>query len=235
VPSLRRRLAELDWPALHASLDAQGYARTPPLLSAGECAALCALFDDARRFRKRIDMGSHHYGQGEYRYFAYPLPRLVAALRRELYPHLVPIANTWAERLGRAQRYPETLAAFLDTCHRHGQTRATPLLLRYARDGYNRLHQDRYGPVAFPLQVVSCLSRPGIDFAGGEFLLLESRPRTQSRGEAIALARGELLIFASLERPIAGRRGAVAAQMRHGLSTLRRGARTALGIIFHDA
>ena len=234
-PALRDRLDALDWAALGASLDERGYALTPPVLSGRQCRELAALLGQPRRFRKRIDMAGHGYGEGEYRYFAYPLPRPVYELRRRLYPPLARIANRWAERLRRPERFPDSLREFLARCRAGGQRRPTPLLLDYAAGGYNRLHQDRYGPIWFPLQAACCLSRPGLDFEGGEFLLLEGRARQQSRGEALNPERGALLIFSGGDRPVAGARGDVRVSTRHGVSRVRGGRRTALGIVFHDA
>jgi hypothetical protein len=180
-------------------------------------------------------MSRHRFGEGQYAYFSNPLPRLVRSLRAGLYPPLARIANGWAAALGREQRQPSTLKEFLEHCHQQGQRQPTPLLLRYEAGGYNRLHQDLYGDVAFPLQVAVLLSRPGRDFDGGEFLLLEQRPRMQSRGEAIALRRGEAVVFPNHERPVLGTRGYSRAQVRHGVSTVHAGERLTLGVIFHDA
>jgi hypothetical protein len=229
-----RRLSDSDWKGLAGQLDEGGFARFPGLLTPAECAELAALYREPRRFRKRIVMEQHRFGAGEYQYFAYPLPPLVRALRTELYAGLAPIANVWSARLGSRARYPESLEAFLERCRQHSQTRPSPLLLHYQAGGYNRLHQDLYGAVAFPLQLTCLLSKPE-DFTGGEFLLLEQRPRMQSRGEAIALAQGEAILFATRERPVSGPRGFSRAQMRHGVSVVRSGERTTLGIIFHDA
>ena len=229
------RLARVDWERVAADLDARGHARLPRLLTARECRATAALWQERQRFRSHVDMARHRFGEGAYRYFARPLPPLVEALRRRLYPPLARIANAWAERVGGDERYPATLARFLARCREEEQRRPTPLLLRYEAGGYNCLHQDLYGPVAFPLQVAILLSEPGREFEGGEFLLVEQRPRMQSRGEAIALARGEALVFPTRERPVAGARGWYRCQMRHGVSTLARGERATLGIIFHDA
>jgi hypothetical protein len=193
------------------------------------------LFDDDGRFRSTVDMGPRRYGEGTYRYLARPLPEIVETLRRELYEKLVPLANDWWRRLRRPRSFPPTLDAFLALCGAAGQTRPTPLLLRYGPGGHNRLHQDRYGEIGFPLQAAICLTRPGADHEGGEFLLVEQRARQQSRGEAIALERGQLLIFAGGDRPVPGTRGDVRAQTRHGVSRVRRGRRICLGIIFHDA
>ena len=227
-------LTALDWAGLGAALDARGCATTAPILTPADCRALIALYDKPARFRSTIVMARHNFGSGEYRYFAYPLPRLVADLRRRFYRHLAPIANRWAVALVEPP-FPTDLKAMLATCHARGQTRPTPLLLRYREGDYNCLHQDLYGEVAFPLQVAICLSRPGVDFTGGEFLLVEQRPRAQSRGEAIALEQGQAVIFANRHRPVAGKRGTFRTTMRHGVSRLRSGERTTLGLIFHDA
>jgi hypothetical protein len=232
--SVSQRVGALDWEALESALDAQGHARAR-LLDPAECDALAALYDDDRRFRSRIDMAPRRFGVGEYKYFAYPLPRLVQSLRTELYRRLAPVANHFAERLRSGRRHPETLRAYLAECHAAGQKRPTPLLLRYAAGGYNCLHQDRYGDLMFPLQVTIFLSRPGVDYEGGAFLLVEQRPRAQSRGEALLPEQGELVIFPSAFRPLPTRRGFARAPVRHGVATITRGSRTTLGIIFHDA
>jgi hypothetical protein len=229
------RIARCDWAALGDALDARGYARVPRLLTAGECRTLARLWHERERFRSHVDMASHRFGLGAYRYFASPLPPLVEALRRQLYPPLAGVANRWAERLGSDERFPPTLKRFLARCHEQEQRRPTPLLLRYEAGGYNCLHQDLYGPVVFPLQVAILLSDPRRDFTGGELLLVEQRPRMQSRGEALALARGDALVFATRERPVKGTRGWYRTQLRHGVSTIASGERSTLGIIFHDA
>jgi uncharacterized protein len=228
-------VARIDWKRVAGDLDQWGFARIPSVLGARECASLSALYDRDGAFRKTISMDAHRFGSGEYRYFRYPLPGLVQRLRTALYPHLARIANAWQERLGDPARFEPTLRDFVRRCHAEGQERPTPLLLRYAAGGFNNLHQDLYGAIAFPLQVTILLSRPGIDFEGGEFLLVEQRPRQQSRGCAVALERGEAIVFATRERPVAGARGDYRAAQRHGVSPLRSGGRTALGIIFHDA
>lgn len=225
------------WDAIEASLDRDGFARLPPLLNADECRAIVALYDDDRRFRSRIDMARFRFGVGEYKYFATPLPDRIQTLREELYAGLAPIANRWIARL---KVRPDTpydvgLAGFLARCHAAGQTRPTPLLLRYTSGGYNCLHQDLYGDLAFPLQVVSALSRRDVDYTGGEFLLVEQRPRAQSRGHAMTIDQGAAIVFATSHRPVAGTRGDYRAVMRHGVSTVTRGVRMTLGIIFHDA
>ncbi len=215
-------------------LDDRGYALLPGLLDPDDCAEFIALFRDDSRFRSTIEMGSHAYGEGRYRYFAYPLPSHLEALRTRLYRELLPIARRWQERLGIEIDFPEDHAGFLARCHRAGQTRPTPLVLRYEQDGYNRLHQDVYGAVAFPLQVACLLSSPA-DFEGGDFLVSENRARMQVRAEAIPLSLGEGIVIANGVRPVASKRGWARAQMRHGLSRLRSGERYALGIVFHDA
>ena len=232
---LRARLAHLDWKALRASLERWGYARTAPLLTPAECAELVALFRDDARFRSRISMQRFRFGVGDYAYFAHPLPAPVRELRTHAYAHLAPIANGWMEALGEPFRYPRSLKAYLERCHASGQTRPTPLLLRYTQNGYNCLHQDLYGPLRFPLQMTAFLSRPGLDYEGGAFLLVEQHPRQQSRGEAFVPAQGELVIFPSNVRPVRGTRGWYRAQSRHGVGRVLRGDRYALGIIFHDA
>jgi uncharacterized protein len=229
----------LDWSAIESSLDGQGFARLPPLLTPEECASLAGLYGDDSRFRSRVEMERFRFGVGEYKYFAAPLPPVVQSLREQLYERLAPTANRWAYRLKPGSRqvrdYPETLDAFLRKCHKAGQTRPTPLLLSYREGGYNCLHQDIYGDLAFPLQVVFMLSRRDADYMGGEFLLVEQRPRAQSRGHALAIDRGAGVIFATRERPQEGTRGAYRVAMRHGVSTVTSGARMTLGIIFHDA
>ena len=233
--SIPGRIARLDWRAIEAALDEQGYATTAPLLEADECVALGRLFTDERRFRSRIDMARYRFGVGEYKYFAAPLPGPVAALRTELYRRLAPVANRWMETLGSAERYPSDLGTYLARCAAHGQTRPTPLLLRYTAGGYNCLHQDLYGALAFPFQVTCVLSRVDADYTGGDILLVEQRPRAQSRGEAIVLARGEAIVFPNRVRPVRGARGWFRATVRHGVSRIPSGERLSLGIIFHDA
>ena len=230
------RVARLDWAGIEASLRECGWARTgAPLVSPEECAALIALYRDDSRFRSRVDMERLRFGAGEYKYFADPLPPLVQELRTRAYPRLTGIANEWMKALGSRRRFPPALAGLLAACRRRGQTKPTPLLLRYTTGGYNCLHQDVYGDVTFPLQLTCVLSRRETDYTGGEFLLVEQRPRAQSRGEAIALEQGELIVFTTRERPVRGARGHYRAAMRHGVSRLRSGTRYSLGIIFHDA
>ena len=221
-----------DWPRSHAELDERGCATIAPLLSATECDRLTAAYD-GEGFRSRIVMARHGFGRGEYQYFAHPLPPLVAALRGRLYAGLAPVANAWAARLGGAG-YPRTHPDFLAQCHAAGQTRPTPLLLRYGPGDYNCLHQDLYGDVHFPLQVAFLLTDPAL-FEGGEFVLTEQRPRMQSRAEVVTLRQGEAVVFAVNERPVRGTRGDYRVKLRHGVSRLRAGTRHTLGIIFHDA
>ena len=235
LATLPRRIAELPWDEIEQALEAHGYARTSPLLTPEECRAVARLFRDRRRFRSRIEMARYRFGEGEYAYFSEPLPALVAALRKQLYPRLAPIANRMMAAMGQAERYPPTLEAYRRRCHAAGQRKPTPLLLRYEAGGYNCLHRDLYGELLFPLQVTAMLSRRGADYDGGEFLLLENRPRQQARGEAIPAEQGELLIFPVFERPVPGKRGTLRAAMRHGVSRIISGERFALGIIFHDA
>ena len=229
------RLAKLDWDAIERSLGEWGYAKTPSLLSADECTSLIALYGDEGRFRSRVDMARYRFGIGDYKYFAHPLPPVVADLRAYAYPPLAQIANHWEKTLGGRRRYPDDLPGLLAICRRAGQTKPTPLLLHYETGGYNCLHQDLYGDVAFPLQITAFLSRRGVDYEGGEFLLVEQRPRAQSRGQAIATEQGELVIFTTRERPARGQRGWHRVTMRHGVSRLTAGTRYTLGVIFHDA
>jgi hypothetical protein len=233
--ALPARVAALDWPAITAALDAHGCATTGPLLTTQECAALAATYDKDPLFRSRIVMARHGFGRGEYKYFAYPLPDDVAALRGAFYPPLATVANRWNGQMGVASRYPDEHAAFLARCHEAGQTKPTPLLLQYGAGDYNCLHQDLYGEHVFPLQVAFLLSRPGHDFTGGEFLLTEQRPRMQSRAEVVPLIQGEAVIFPVHHRPVQGTRGIYRVNMRHGVSRLRTGRRHTLGVIFHDA
>ena len=235
IADIRGRVLVRDWSALASTLDAQGCAMLEGLLTPEECVTVAGLYPQDDLFRSRVVMGRHGYGRGEYRYFSYPLPNLVAALRGALYPHLMPIANRWQTALGSEVRYPETHAEFIERCHAAGQRRPTPLLLQYALDDYNCLHQDLYGEHVFPLQVAILLSAPGRDFTGGEFVLTEQRPRMQSRPEVVPLAQGDAVVFAVHQRPVQGTRGVYRVNMRHGVSRLRSGHRHTLGIIFHDA
>jgi hypothetical protein len=229
------RAAEADWTALAGEMDAYGSALTPPLLTKDECADISALYGEVERFRSTIDMERYRFGAGQYRYFAEPFPEPVGELRSALYPHLLPIAREWAVRLGRPAPWPDTLAEWLEMCHAAGQTRPTPILLRYGRDDWNALHRDLYGDLVFPLQVVIGLDEPGADYTGGEFLMVEQRARAQSRGTATLLPRGHGLVFTTRDRPVRTRRGWSAAPMRHGVSVVRSGRRHTLGLVFHDA
>jgi len=234
--SIGERVERLDWEAIGRSLEEYGWSTTTPLLTPADCGELIALYGDDRRFRSRIDMARYRFGEGEYKYFAEPLPPLVAALRATVYPRLVPFANRWATMLGASGRpYPTDLERFLAACAEHGQRRPTPLLLRYDVGGYNCLHQDLYGDVVFPLQLTCVLSRVGADYTGGESLLVEQRPRAQSRGDAVVLGQGEALIFATRYRPARGARGYYRVTLRHGVSRVRWGRRFSLGVIFHNA
>ena len=229
------RIASLDWTGVADTLDAHGCAVTGPVLAPDDCASLASVYDQAAPFRSRIVMARHGFGRGEYKYFAYPLPDLVAALRAALYPPLAAIANRWNEQMGIATRYPDAHEAFLRRCHKAGQTKPTPLLLQYGAGDYNCLHQDLYGEHVFPLQVAFLLSAPGADFTGGEFVLTEQRPRMQSRAEVVPLRQGEGVIFPVHHRPVRGTRGTYRVNMRHGVSRLHAGHRHTLGVIFHDA
>ncbi|HUN57292.1 MAG TPA: 2OG-Fe(II) oxygenase [Candidatus Binataceae bacterium] len=229
------RVAALDWPSLTTSLDTSGYALTPAILTPAECAHLAGLYDIRDHFRSRVNMARFGYGLGEYKYFGNPLPDVVAQLRAAVYPYLAPLANRWLSALRFETRFPPVLGEFLEVCHRHGQARPTPLLLRYDAAGYNCMHQDLYGEIYFPLQLTCLLNRREIDFTGGEFMLAEQRPRAQSRCEAITLDQGQAVIFATRWRPVKGVRRFYRVNVRHGVSTIRSGHRTTLGIIFHDA
>ena len=233
--AIEDRLAALDWSAIERSLWAHGYAKTPPVLTPEECAEMVALYGDEARFRSRVDMARYRFGVGEYKYFAAPLPPLVESLRVHAYPPLAAIANQWEVALDTAVLHPPTLGALLARCRKKGQTKPTPLLLHYETGGYNCLHQDLYGEVVFPLQLTCFLSRRGLDYEGGDFLLVEQRPRAQSKGESIATEQGEIVFFTTRYRPVEGARGYYRAAVRHGVSRLTRGERYTLGVIFHDA
>lgn len=226
---------QIDWSRLASDLDEQGWAILPRLLQDRECAAIVALYDREQGFRSKVVMARHGFGRGEYKYFAYPLPAHVQALRTHLYLRLAPIADRWHEAMGTQIRFPANHADFIERCHDAGQTRPTPLLLRYVKDDYNCLHQDLYGEHAFPLQVAALLDEPGKDFAGGEFVLAEQRPRMQSRPAVVPLGKGDAVVFAVSSRPVRGARGFHRVNLRHGVSKLRSGRRHTLGIIFHDA
>jgi hypothetical protein len=229
------RVDAIDWAQATEDLDAQGCAVLKALLTPDECHALAALYPDDAHFRSKIVMGRHGFGRGEYKYFAYPLPDLIAQLRPALYARLQNVANRWNEAMGIGIRYPEAHAAFLKRCHQAGQTRPTPLLLQYEAGDYNCLHQDLYGEHVFALQVAILLSEPGRDFTGGEFVLTEQRPRMQSRPEVVPLRQGDAVAFAVHHRPVQGTRGTYRVNLRHGVSRLRSGHRHTVGVIFHDA
>jgi hypothetical protein len=229
------RTDAIDWAQAESELDTQGCAVLKSLLSPDQCRALAALYPDDAHFRSRVVMGSHGFGRGEYKYFAYPLPEVIAGLRPALYARLWPIANRWNEAMGIDIRYPQEHDAFLKRCHAAGQTRPTPLLLQYEAGDYNCLHQDLYGEHVFPLQVAILLSEPGRDFAGGEFVLTEQRPRMQSRAEVVPLLQGDAVAFAVHHRPVQGTRGTYRVNLRHGVSRVRSGQRHTVGVIFHDA
>jgi hypothetical protein len=235
VPSAEARVGAYDWLALAAELDNYGGTVIPGLLSREECRCLAALYADESHFRSHIHMARHGFGKGEYRYFKYPLPKLLKDLRTALYPHLASSANEWNRRMGIDERYPEDHASFLKRCHEAGQTRPTPLLLQYVPGDYNCLHQDLYGELAFPIQVVILLSEPDKDFTGGEFVLTEQRPRMQSRAEVVPLRQGDAAAFAVHNRPVKGAKGNYRVNLRHGVSRIRSGIRHTVGIIFHDA
>jgi hypothetical protein len=228
-------VAAIDWAEVAGDLDAQGWAVLPALIADPECAAIAGMYGGGEGFRSRVVMARHGFGQGEYRYFSYPLPQLVQGFRTMLYPRLAPIANRWHERMGIDVRFPGDHATFLERCHAAGQKRPTPLLLQYDVGDYNCLHQDLYGEHVFPLQVAALLSAPTQDFEGGEFVLTEQRPRMQTRAAVVPLTKGDAVVFAVNSRPVRGSRGDYRVALRHGVSKLRAGRRHTLGIIFHDA
>ena len=235
VGTIAERLTGLAWPRVEADLDAYGGAMLERLLTPEECDAVRAMYPDDAAFRSRIVMTRHGFGRGEYKYFRYPLPDLVERLRTDLYPRLAPIANRWNEALRIDVRYPERHTEFLQRCHDAGQPRPTPLLLQYGEGDYNCLHQDLYGEHVFPIQVAVLLSEPERDFAGGDFVLTEQRPRMQSRVEVVPLRQGDAVAFAVHHRPVQGTRGTYRVNLKHGVSRIHRGHRHTLGIIFHDA
>lgn len=225
----------VDWPVVAGELGDVGCAMTGPLLSPDECRRIAELYDEDRLFRSTVDMARHRFGAGEYRYFARPLPEPIGELRAALYPHLVAVARDWAERLRRPSPWPDTLDEWLDMCHRAGQTKPTAILLRYREGDWNALHRDLYGDLVFPLQVVIGLDDYGTDYTGGEFLLVEQRPRAQSRGTARILTQGHGLVFTTQDHPVRSIRGWSAGAVRHGVSVVRSGERRTLGLVFHDA
>jgi uncharacterized protein len=235
VKSAAARVRTFDWERVSQDLDAQGSAVIEGILSPDECHALAGLYSKDNIFRSRVVMERHGFGRGEYKYFSYPLPDLIAALRTAIYPHLVPIANRWNNAMGIDVRYPERHADFINRCHQAGQVRPTPLLLQYGVGDYNCLHQDLYGEHVFPLQLTILLSKPDADFTGGEFVMTEQRPRMQSRPIVVPLRQGDGVVFAVHNRPVQGTRGVYRVNLRHGVSRIRSGHRQTLGIIFHDA
>jgi len=236
MSSIHEKIEALDWRAAEESLSTRGYAITAPLLTPEECKSIIDLYADEKRFRSHIIMERHRFGAGDYKYFSNPLPEIVAELRTHAYPHLAQIANTWAKALGDGGKpFPPTHAAFVKICHKAGQTRPTPLVLHYEAGGYNCLHQDLYGEVAFPMQMVFLLGQQGRDWDGGEFILVEQQPRAQSKAEVVAANHGQAIIFTTRYRPVKGSRGYYRVNLRHGVSRVHRGTRYTLGIIFHDA
>jgi hypothetical protein len=233
--TIEQRVDALDWNATRADLDDVGIAPLGPILDDHECLDLATLYDDDALFRSTVEMARHRFGQGEYRYFAYPLPNAVAALRATFWPHLLPIAREWAARLDRPAPWPDDFDAWIAQCHAAGQTRPTPLMLRYGPSDWNALHRDLYGDLVFPLQVVIGLDRPERDYTGGEFVVVEQRPRAQSRATTRTIPRGHGIVFTTRDRPIRSARGWTSAPMRHGVSTLHSGRRQTLGLVFHDA
>ena len=234
-PSIASRVDRLAWSAVADDLDDAGVALTAPLLDDAECESLVALYDDATLFRSTIDMARHRFGQGQYRYFGYPLPELVRQLRASFWPHLLPIAREWAERSRRPAPWPDDLGEWIERCHAAGQARPTPLMLRYGPGDWNALHRDLYGQLVFPLQVVIGLHEPGVDYTGGELVVVEQRPRAQSRATATTIGRGEAVVLTTRDRPVRSVRGWTTCPVRHGVSTLRSGRRHTLGLVFHDA
>ncbi len=235
MATIKHRISGLNWQSIEQSLCEHGYAKTPRILTAKEGATLVRLYANKKSFRKRIVMAQHRFGVGDYQYFADPLPPLVQQIRTHAYLPLAKIANRWMAALRQSETFPPTLSRFLSICQENGQVKPTPLLLHYEQDGYNCLHQDLYGTIAFPLQMAFFLSRPEKDYSGGEFLLVEQRPRAQSRGIALTLQQGESIIFTTRYRPALGTRGYYRMTMRHGVSTITSGSRYTLGIIFHNA
>jgi hypothetical protein len=235
VSEWQGRVEGTNWDTVRAELDRGGCALTGPLLSPAECAEIAGLYGDRARFRSTVNMGQHRFGEGEYRYFAEPFPGAVIGLKRALYPRLLPIARDWWTKLGRPAPWPDQVEEWLDMCHAAGQTKSTPILLKYGPGDWNALHRDLYGELVFPLQVVINLNDPGADHTGGEFLLVEQRPRAQSRGTAMLIPHGHGLVFTTRDRPVRSSRGWTAAPVRHGVSMIRSGHRFTLGLVFHDA
>lgn len=235
APDVTKRVDRIDWPHVAGDLDEVGLAIAGPVLQAKECRSIAGLYEQDDRFRSTVDMARHRFGQGQYRYFAHPLPDTVTALRAAFWPHLLAIARCWAERREQPAPWPDAFDDWLDRCHAAGQTRPTPLMLSYGPGDWNALHRDLYGELVFPLQVVIGLDRPGVDYSGGEFVVVEQRPRAQSRATAVAIERGQAVVFTTRDRPARSKRGWANAPMRHGASAVRSGRRRTLGLIFHDA
>jgi uncharacterized protein len=235
VSAWAERVGRADWERITAEVNAHGCALTPQLMTPDECEAVAKLYDDDRYFRSTIDMVRYRFGEGEYKYFRRPFPEPIEPLKQALYPRLLPIARDWHRKLGRPAPWPDTLDEWLAMCHAAGQVKPTPILLKYEQNGWNALHRDLYGDLVFPLQVVINLSNPGVDHTGGEFLLLEQRPRAQSRGTATLIPQGHGLVFTTRDRPVRSQRGWSAAPVRHGVSVIRSGQRFTLGLVFHDA
>lgn len=235
VRTIEERVAAAQWEEVSRELGVEGNAVIKHILSAAECDEVRAFYENEKIFRSHVVMERHGFGRGEYRYFSYPLPELVSTMRASLYPHLVPIANQWNEAMGINVRYPATHAEYIERCHRAGQDKPTPLILKYGVDDYNCLHQDLYGEHVFPLQVAVLLSEPDRDFTGGEFVMTEQRPRMQSRPMVVPLRKGDAVVFAVNHRPVRGKKSVYRVNLRHGVSRLRSGSRYTLGIIFHDA
>ncbi|MFC0452589.1 2OG-Fe(II) oxygenase [Rhodococcus jostii] len=235
MTTVTQRVNDLDWQGLQAETDAAGCAQSEQILTAEECAQIADMYEEVERFRSTVDMARHRFGSGQYRYFDYPLPEVVAELRAAFYPKLLPVARDWAAKLRQPAPWPDTLGEWLDMCHDAGQKRATPILLSYRANDWNALHRDLYGELVFPLQVVIGLDRPGVDHEGGEFMLVEQRPRAQSRGTVTTLRQGHALIFTTRDRPVRSTRGWSTGPVRHGVSTVRRGRRRTLGLVLHDA
>jgi uncharacterized protein len=229
------RLSELDWPVLHQSLWDRGYALTSPLLTPDECQELVSMYSDDSNFRSHIIMARYRFGQGDYKYFNYPLPDIIQDLREHSYPYIAPLANKWNKVMGLTDKFPPEHSAFLARCKKNGQSRATPLILHYETGDFNCLHQDVYGDVAFPLQLTCFLSRAGTDYQGGEFVLVEQQPRAQSKAEVIQPAQGQVLVFTTRYRPVKGSRGFYRTNFKHGVSRVRQGTRFTLGVIYHDS
>jgi hypothetical protein len=232
---IKKRIDNLNWADIKAGMDARGYAVVKNVLAADECAALANQYIDDALYRKTVVMERHHYGRGEYKYFKYPLPAIIQQLRVHLYPYLAPIANNWMELLNKPTRFADTLDELLRYCHQHEQLRPTPLILQYAEGGYNAMHQDLYGEVFFPIQSVFILDEPGVDYEGGEFILMEQKPREQSRAIVLKPGKGDMILFTTSYRPAKGSKGYHRVNMKHGIAEITNGRRHSMGIIFHDA